>query len=168
MRNFFKKQNSFLTQILHLQRILRVVGPLSSWLRGRRLRNSLANAKFFTEKNKEKTFKGVLSATARKLQDFLSFKKSVPAKSLFLYFFSFLILILIFSPLSTSAAINKQINYQGKLTTSAGVAVADGTYNMEFVLYYDPTLGGAHILWTETRTTTDKVQVTSGLFSVLL
>jgi len=42
-------------------------------------------------KNKERTFKGVLSSTERKLQDFLSlpemnfiqagFKKSVPAKS---------------------------------------------------------------------------------------
>lgn len=33
------------------------------------------------------------------------------------------------------AAFNKQINYQGKLTTSANVAVTNGTYNMEFKLY---------------------------------
>src|SRR3989344_7709159 len=85
--------------------------------------------------------------------------------------FYIFVIFLIFTLLpiaNVSAAINKQINYQGKLTTSAGVAVANGTYNMEFILYDDPTLGGAHILWTETRTTTDKVQVTSGLFSVLL
>src|SRR3989344_2047481 len=85
--------------------------------------------------------------------------------------FYIFVIFLIFTLLpiaNVSAAINKQINYQGKLTTSAGVAVANGTYNMEFILYDDPTLSGAHILWTETRTTTDKVQVTSGLFSVLL
>ncbi len=84
------------------------------------------------------------------------------------YFVSlFLILIIFFSPLSVSrAAINKQINYQGKLTTSLGVAVANGTYNMEFKLYDAPTAGAT--LWTETRTTTNRVQVTNGLFSVLL
>ena len=41
------RQMQFLKiKILYLQRILRVVGSLSFWLRGRRLRNSLANAKF--------------------------------------------------------------------------------------------------------------------------
>ena len=74
-----------------------------------------------------------------------------------------------FSPLlvnKTEAAFNKQINYQGKLTTSAGVAVANGTYNMEFILYSVSTGGSS--LWTETRTGANKVQVTNGLFSVLL
>ncbi|KKQ01470.1 MAG: hypothetical protein US12_C0045G0007, partial [Parcubacteria group bacterium GW2011_GWA2_36_24] len=64
------------------------------------------------------------------------------------------------------AAINKQINYQGKLATSAGVAVADGAYNMEFALYTVASAGTA--IWTETRIDANKVQVTSGLFSVLL
>src|SRR3989344_3712293 len=95
-------------------------------------------------------------------------KKSVPKER---YFFKkFLILLILTSILSpfvnVNAAINKQINYQGKLTTPAGVAVADGTYNMEFALYTVSSAGTA--IWTETRTTTDKVQVTSGLFSVLL
>ena len=67
-----------------------------------------------------------------------------------------------------NAAFNKQMNYQGKLTTPLGIAVADGDYNMEFVLYNHPTLGGANILWTETRTGGDKVSVTNGLFSVML
>jgi len=62
------------------------------------------------------------------------------------------------------AAFNKEINYQGKLTTSNSIAVADGTYNMEFKLY---TLGGT-TLWTETRTGGDRVPVSSGLFSVML
>src|SRR3989338_4873397 len=95
-------------------------------------------------------------------------KKSVPKER---YFFKkFLILLILTSILSpfvnVNAAINKQINYQGKLTTPAGVAVADGTYNMEFALYTVASAGTA--IGTETRTTTDKVQVTSGLFSVLL
>lgn len=87
-------------------------------------------------------------------------------KKTFIYFYIF---FSVFFPLSVSeATINKQINYQGKLTTSAGVAVTNGTYNMEFILYDDPTLSGVHILWTETRTGVDKVQVTNGLFSVML
>ncbi len=81
------------------------------------------------------------------------------------------ILIFILSPFTNvSAQINKQINYQGKLTNSLGIAVPNGTYSMEFKLYNDPTLSDspAHLLWTETRTGGDKVQVTSGLFSVML
>jgi hypothetical protein len=74
--------------------------------------------------------------------------------------------IFIFSFSISEAAINKQINYQGKLTTASGVAVTNGTYNMEFALYTVASAGTA--IWTETRTTTDKGQVTNGLFSVLL
>ena len=64
----------------------------------------------------------------------------------------------------TEAALNKEINYQGKLTTANSIAVADGTYNMEFKLY---TSGGI-TLWTETRTDGNRVPVSSGLFSVML
>ena len=39
---------------------------------------------------------------------------------------------------------NKEINYQGKLTDSGGVAVADGLYDMEFRLYTAPS-GGSPI-----------------------
>ena len=84
---------------------------------------------------------------------------------------SFLIVSLFLSPLSplvsyrkAEAVFNKQINYQGKLTTTANIAVANGTYNMEFKLYDS----GSTLLWTETRTGANKVQVTSGLFSVML
>jgi hypothetical protein len=59
-----------------------------------------------------------------------------------------------------------EINYQGKLMDSSGSAVSDGTYNLEFKLYTAST-GGSPI-WTETRTTSNRVQVTTGLFSVLL
>ncbi len=64
------------------------------------------------------------------------------------------------------AAINLQINYQGKLTNTSDVAVANGDYNMEFILYDAPS--GGTTLWTETRTGANKVTVTNGLFSVML
>ncbi|MCA9363422.1 hypothetical protein KC851_03805, partial [Candidatus Kaiserbacteria bacterium] len=65
-----------------------------------------------------------------------------------------------------AAQINQQINYQGKLTDDSGVAVANGLYDMEFKLYSAPTGGSA--LWTETLTGGNQVQVTNGLFSVML
>ncbi|PJC49143.1 hypothetical protein CO033_03170, partial [Candidatus Nomurabacteria bacterium CG_4_9_14_0_2_um_filter_32_10] len=77
-----------------------------------------------------------------------------------------LLVFVLFPSNISSAAINKQINYQGKLTNSSGVAVTNGTYNMEFKLYTVDTGGVA--IWTETRIDANKVQVTSGLFSVLL
>ncbi|HEY4478691.1 MAG TPA: hypothetical protein VI775_02515, partial [Candidatus Paceibacterota bacterium] len=64
------------------------------------------------------------------------------------------------------AAFNKEINYQGKLADSAGDAVADSTYAMEFNLYTVPTGGTA--IWTETLSGLDEVTVTDGLFSVML
>ena len=70
------------------------------------------------------------------------------------------------APLKASAAINKQINYQGKLTNTSNLAVSDGLYNMEFKLYTQ--VSGGSPIWTETLTTTNRVQVTNGLFSVML
>jgi hypothetical protein len=75
----------------------------------------------------------------------------------------------IYIPTLTStahAAINKEINYQGKLANSSDDIVADGTYAMEFNLY-TASSGGSPI-WTETLTGGNEVQVTNGLFSVLL
>ena len=78
--------------------------------------------------------------------------------------------IMIFSVFSinsyANAAINKQINYQGKLTDSSNEIVADGTYAMEFSLY--TTLTGGTAVWTETLSGANEVQVTDGLFSVML
>jgi hypothetical protein len=97
-------------------------------------------------------------------------KKSVFTQTIFtviIFAFSFSPLFQIFSyPAVAEAAINKQINYQGKLTTSAGVAVPDGTYNMEFKIYTGAT--GGSTLWTETNTGSNRVQVTGGLFSIML
>ncbi|MFA6536564.1 MAG: hypothetical protein WCT25_04020, partial [Candidatus Paceibacterota bacterium] len=64
------------------------------------------------------------------------------------------------------AAINQQINYQGKLTDSAGTAVTDGTYAMSFSLY--TASAGGTALWTEALTGANEVTVTGGLFSVML
>ena len=66
----------------------------------------------------------------------------------------------------TNAAFNRQINYQGKLTNSSNVAVADGLYTVEFKLYTQATGGAA--IWTETNSGANRVQVTNGLFSVMM
>ena len=88
-------------------------------------------------------------------------------KPLSFLFFTFSFLYFSFIPFqNVNAAINQQINYQGKLTDSAGTAVSDGTYNMEFKLY--TASSGGTTLWTETRDGANKVTVTSGLFSVML
>jgi hypothetical protein len=54
------------------------------------------------------------------------------------------------------------INYQGKLTTSAGAPVND-TLQMVFSIYADS--GGTNLLWTETQ---PAVIVEKGVFNVLL
>ncbi|NCT01835.1 hypothetical protein GW766_01105, partial [Candidatus Parcubacteria bacterium] len=60
------------------------------------------------------------------------------------------------------------INYQGKLTDGTGVAVADGTYNMRFWLLQSTGQATTSAVWTESLTSGDRVQVTNGLFSVML
>ncbi|MFH2136528.1 MAG: hypothetical protein ABII19_02770, partial [Patescibacteria group bacterium] len=68
------------------------------------------------------------------------------------------------------SAINKQLNYQGKLQDSAGITVADGTYSMKFSIY-DAASAGTR-LWTECGTTgtptARSVAVSNGVFSVML
>ncbi len=83
-----------------------------------------------------------------------------------------------YSPKKAQAAagINEQLNYQARLLDSTGAVVADGTYNMEFKIYQDGTgcvSGGSPpcsgtLKWTETRTSTNKVTVKNGYFSVNL
>ena len=57
-----------------------------------------------------------------------------------------------------------QINYQGKLTTPTGERVADGTYTMVFKLYQDDTT----LVWTETFDAGTAIQVSNGVFNVVL
>ncbi len=54
------------------------------------------------------------------------------------------------------------INYQGRLTDSAGNPVPDGTYSVTFAIYDAPS--GGNILWSELQ----DVTTTDGLFAVLL
>jgi hypothetical protein len=77
-----------------------------------------------------------------------------------------LILFTVVSVIPVHAAINKEINYQGKLANTADETVNNGTYQMEFKLYTQPSGGAA--IWTETLSGANEVQVTNGLFSVLL
>jgi len=63
---------------------------------------------------------------------------------------------------------NQQINYQGKLTTSTGAAVADGTYNMRFWLLTSPSIATTSAVWAESYTGSARVNVQNGLFSVML
>ena len=66
--------------------------------------------------------------------------------------------------------VNPEINYQGKLTDSSGVAVPDGSYHMRFWLITSPTAAttSPSAVWSEERTGGDRVTVTNGLFSVML
>ncbi len=81
-----------------------------------------------------------------------------------LVFFSLLLNLV--SPLAVLAAITPQINYQGKLTDSTGVAVATGNYNFTFRLY--SAASGGSPLWSEVRSGGNRVNVRNGLFSVML
>ncbi|MFA5023074.1 MAG: hypothetical protein WC537_02285, partial [Candidatus Paceibacterota bacterium] len=83
-------------------------------------------------------------------------------KFLALFCGSGFLLLLLISPLTSHAAFNQQINYQGKLTNASGVAVPDASYTMVFKLY-DAATGGTTI-WTETDTVTTQ----GGLFSLML
>lgn len=90
-------------------------------------------------------------------------------------FFVFLIVILCASyflfPLSSRAAINQQINFQGKLTNPDGTNVANNPYSIRFRIYTDPSLDAANACaantcqWEETQ---GSVLVTDGIFSVSL
>lgn len=66
----------------------------------------------------------------------LTQKHNFTQRHIQLLFAGLLVLAVFFiSTILANAAINKEINYQGKLTNSSGVTVSDGTYNMEFKLY---------------------------------
>ena len=82
--------------------------------------------------------------------------------------FVMLIISLSFLFHKANAAPNYEINYQGKLLNASSQAVANDTYNMRFWLLTSPSIATTSAIWTETLTGADKVQVTNGLFSVML
>ncbi len=78
---------------------------------------------------------------------------------------------------SASAATSSTINFQARLLTAAGSVVPDGQYNVEFKLYNASSSSGSSqgsctgdsaCVWTETRTSTDKVRVVNGYLTVNL
>ena len=85
--------------------------------------------------------------------------------------FSVLVGMAFFVSFSQAATgINKQINYQGKLTDGSGVSVADGSYNFKISLY--TVASGGTPVWTARGTvgtpTARAVTLTNGMFSVML
>ena len=67
------------------------------------------------------------------------------------------------APNHTMAAINQQINFQGKLTNPDGTNVTNGTYSIVFSIYSVSSGGSA--IWTETQ---GSVSITDGIFQVSL
>ncbi|HSA08082.1 MAG TPA: hypothetical protein P5099_01810 [Candidatus Moranbacteria bacterium] len=78
--------------------------------------------------------------------------------------------VLFFGVQNSQAAINSQINYQGKLTDALGVAKADGNYDMILTIY-DAASGG-NCVWTARGTcgtpTARSVALLNGIFSIML
>jgi hypothetical protein len=62
-----------------------------------------------------------------------------------------------------TATVPNKISYQGMLTTSAGVPLSDGSYNLKFELFNAVSAGSS--LWNETQT---GIPVSRGTFNVLL
>ncbi len=70
------------------------------------------------------------------------------------------------APVHALTTTPQRINFQGRLTDTSGNVVANGLYNMKFALY--DTASAGNLKWSETRETTNRVQVTNGLFTVRL
>jgi hypothetical protein len=76
-----------------------------------------------------------------------------------------------------AAVTNSTINFQARLMTNTGAIAPDGDYNVEFKLYSALTSSGssqgsctgdAACLWTETRTSANKIHVANGYISANL
>jgi hypothetical protein len=83
-----------------------------------------------------------------------------------------LAVFLIFNARPALAAGNSQLSFEGKVVTSAGVNVPDGSYNMEFKIYTGCTNNtgtGCTTVWTEDWLVgSSPVTLTSGTFQVNL
>lgn len=71
--------------------------------------------------------------------------------------------VFMLAPKHTEAAINPQINFQGKLTNTDGTNVTNGTYSIVFSIY--TVASGGSAVWTETQ---GSVTITDGIFQVAL
>lgn len=86
--------------------------------------------------------------------------KSKIASLIFIPIIAFVFIFLAVVP--ASAAINSQINFQGKITNPDGTNIANGSYSIVFSLYNVASAGTA--TWAET----DLVTVTDGVFQLNL
>jgi hypothetical protein len=68
--------------------------------------------------------------------------------------------------ISANAVTSSTLNFQGRLLSSTGSLVPDGSYNIEFKLY-DDDIAGTN-LWTETRSGGSAVTIQNGYFSAYL
>lgn len=73
-------------------------------------------------------------------------------------------LCLLAAPLALRAALPQQMNYQGRLANSGGVAIPSGSTFTVDVLIYDAPTGGT-VKWSETHS---GVATTTGLFNIVL
>jgi len=71
-----------------------------------------------------------------------------------------------------TSSFNQEINYEGKLTDTSGVAILDGNYCMKFAIYdtacTTAPCSGVELWSEEWNAGSTKVNTTSGLFSILL
>lgn len=77
-----------------------------------------------------------------------------------------------FFPVSSSAAINQQISFQGKLTNPDGTNVINGSYSVRFRIYTDPALDAANSCLPGSNSCkwedTENITVADGIFSYAL
>lgn len=87
---------------------------------------------------------------------------------MYIALFAFMFYLAVAPHAQAVTTVPTQMNFQGRLTNSAGNVVADGTYNMRFRLYSVST-GGSSV-WSEDRlvASAQGVSVTNGLFNVQL
>ena len=83
----------------------------------------------------------------------------------------------LFAGRTTHAATNSTINFQARLMTAPGAIAADGDYNVEFKIYNALSSSGSSqgscsgdsaCLWTETRTSGNRVRVANGYLTANL
>lgn len=89
-------------------------------------------------------------------------------RAIWIALFAFVMFLAVAPQADAVTTVPTQMNFQGRLTNSAGNVVPDGTYNMRFRLYTVST-GGSSV-WSEDRlvAATQGVSVTNGLFNVQL
>ncbi|MFA5994063.1 MAG: tail fiber domain-containing protein [Parcubacteria group bacterium] len=95
-------------------------------------------------------------------------KKSKPTNTRLWVMIAIIAVFAVFQTTFAATGLNKQINYQAKLTNNLGVSVPNGNYDIVFKIYDAATAGTT--LWTGTYTAANSnpITVTNGVFNVLL